>query len=103
MFGHINVFNLIGGIDYFPGPFRVTFPAGATNASFPILIADDELAELTEYFAIYIKSESFHYLVKSHRYTWIQVDILDNDCKFLFLSSVIIIITIITIVPCTYA
>ena len=81
-----DVYHLTGGIDYFPGPFLVTFPAGVTNVSFPILIADDEMAEVTESFRIYIKLDSLHYLVKQHTDIQISVTIQDNDCKSLILN-----------------
>lgn len=59
----------------------VTFPAGMTNASLYILIADDELAERLEEFDIIINSAPLHYLVKTYRYSSARICILDNDSK----------------------
>ena len=35
-------------IDYYPGPYTVTFPAGVTTASISIYITDDSSLELTD-------------------------------------------------------
>ena len=77
--------DLTGGIDYFPGPFTVVFLAGETIASFYLLIADDEVAEPTEFFFVKLDSESSHYLLKSYgTYPYhCVIYIQDDDCKFL--------------------
>ena len=75
--------DLSGGIDYFPGPFTVIFPAGATNASFHILMADDEIAEPTENVFIEFDPESSHPLLKEYRLNGdCRIIIQDDDCKF---------------------
>lgn len=80
-----NYCDFTGGIDYFPGPFDVNFPAGITNVSFRVLIADDEIAEQREAFRLYIHSNSLYYLVKSHHWRDTHVYIEDNDCKLLII------------------
>ena len=60
-------------------------PAGITNVSFTILIADDEIPERREFFYITIYSNS-NFLVQSHYpYSRIPVYIQDDDCKLIFL------------------
>ena len=71
-----------------PGPFLVTFPAGVTTASFPIFIADDEIAERVESFSIYIMRDSLHYLVKPYGSIHSHITILDNDCKLIVYSYI---------------
>lgn len=51
--------NFAGGIDYVPGPYSITMPAGATNASFNVLINDDKIHERDENFTLTINSTSF--------------------------------------------
>ena len=76
------MYDFTGGIDYFPGPFVATIPAGMINASFYILIADDEMTEAPEYFYIETDASSFHYLVKKYVLGHFYVYIDDDDCKF---------------------
>jgi len=76
----------IGNIDYFRGPFFLKFPAGVTNVTFHVLIADDELVESNEYIYFSILYQSLHHLVKTFHYTSTTVYIQDNDCKFLIKS-----------------
>ena len=42
------------GLDYVPGPYSVTIPAGEMNASFSIQIIDDDIPENVEAFVIAI-------------------------------------------------
>ena len=74
-----------GGIDYFPGPFEVKFPAGMTNVSFRALVADDEVAEYEEQFYLYIDGDSLYYLVKAYYHSTTYVYIDDNDSKLLII------------------
>ena len=76
-----NICTSTGGIDYFPAPFEVKFPAGVTNASFRVLIADDEVAEYTESFFLYIDYVSLYYLMDVYDPDRVHVYIDDNDCK----------------------
>ena len=59
------------------------FPAGVTNVTFHVLIADDKLIENSEHIYFGFLYESLHYLVKRFRYSGINVYIRDDDCKFL--------------------
>ena len=45
-----------GSVDYNTRPYNVTFPAGSTNASFDIIINDDDVLEDDEIFNISIAS-----------------------------------------------
>ena len=101
----INIYEFTGGIDYFPGPFLVTFPAGVTNASFPILIADDETPEITEYFEIYIVRDSLQYRIRTYPLSQSFITIQDNDCKLIvYVRSLIklIILYILVELLCSY-
>ena len=48
-------YNLVGGNDYNPGPYNVSFPAGAINVSFNVTINNDAIAENNETFHLIIK------------------------------------------------
>ena len=45
-----------GGVDYYSGPYNVTFPIGSTIASFDITIIDDGVLEDDEIFSVSIDS-----------------------------------------------
>ena len=47
-----------GGLDYVPGPYPVSIPAGNMSASFNISIIDDDIPENVETFVIAINSSS---------------------------------------------
>ena len=73
---------ITGGIDYFPGPYEVNFPAGVTSASFRILIANDETAERVEKFRLHIRTYySSYYRVNAYNNTRTTVYIDDDDGK----------------------
>ena len=74
----------VGNIDYFSGPFFLKFPAGVTNVTFHVLIADDKLVENSEYIYFCILHESLHYPLKRFRYSDVHIYIQDNDCKLIF-------------------
>ena len=48
-------YNPVGGNDYNPGPYNVSFPAGAINVSFNVTINNDAIAERNETFHLIIK------------------------------------------------
>ena len=52
-----------------------------TNASFRVLIADDESIENEERFTLFIDTYSLSYPVKGHRYTTAEVHINSDDSK----------------------
>ena len=72
-----------GGIDYFPGPFSVTFPAGVTSVPFNVTLADDDLVEPYETFTLYIDTSSLPDSVKRVYPYSVSVTIVDDDSKFL--------------------
>ena len=48
-------YNPVGGNDYNPGPYTVTFPAGAITVTFNVTINNDTIAERNETFYLIIK------------------------------------------------
>ena len=48
-----------GGDDYSSGPYTVIIPIGSTNASFDIIINDDDVLEDNEVFVIFIESVTY--------------------------------------------
>ena len=59
---HVRIY-IGGGIDYESGPYNVTFPIGCTNASFDIIIYDDNVFEGDESFIISIETIINHHTV----------------------------------------
>ena len=45
------------GVDYYSGPYNVTFPAGISRASFNITIINDTVLEHNETFSLFITEE----------------------------------------------
>ena len=70
-----------GGIDYQPGPYEVLFDAGATNASFSIIIVNDNVSERNESFTLSIDHSSLPTYVSVADRGQPKVIILDDDCK----------------------
>ena len=71
----------VGGIDYDPGPYDVTIPAGATSALFNVSITTDSIVELDEEFELRIDETSLPVMVTSAEPT--RVISVDNDSKLL--------------------
>ena len=72
---------LIGGVDYgVKTPLNITFPAGATCASFDVTIINDELSEKDEQFDIVIMKNSLPFGVTAGDKTTVTVE--DNDGKY---------------------
>ena len=68
-------------MDYYPGPYSVTIPAGETRASFDILIADDNLVERNKEFRLSINADTLPSGgVRIYPYT-VSVIIENDDCK----------------------
>ena len=64
--------------DYEPaGPYEVIFPAGEINASFHIIIIDDDEIENDEKLCLYISKFFCGYTDEEP----ISITIVDNDCK----------------------
>ena len=71
--------NFTGDSDYMSGPYTVNFPAGVTNASFPISLMNDLTLENNEDFILIINSSSLpDYVSKIGQAT---VTIADDDSK----------------------
>ena len=78
----VNTLHLLGeGVDYsVKTPLNVTFPAGATCASFDVIIINDELSEKDEQFDIVIMKNSLPFGVTAGDKTTVTIE--DNDCKY---------------------
>ena len=70
-----------GGVDYNSGPYTVIFPNGSTNASFNIIINDDNVLEESEVFVISIESVTYG-TVGTPRNA--RVNIIDTTSMLLF-------------------
>ena len=77
-----NLLYHIGNVDYYPGPYSITIPAGETRASFDILIADDIIVERDEVFRLSINTDTLPSGgVRINPHT-VSVIIENDDCKF---------------------
>ena len=70
-----------GGVDYTPGPYIVTFPAGVTSASFNVQIKDDNILEGNEIFKFTIDLSSLPGDVTASNPLQATVTVVDDDCK----------------------
>ena len=70
----------LGDDDYNSGPYVVTFPAGATNASFNVTIFDNNHLENNEIIYFTINSSSLPDNIVSDP-SEVTMTILDDDCK----------------------
>ena len=70
----------IGGNDYTPGPYTVTFPIGTTNASFVVSISDDTFED-NENFNVTIDRFVLSNDVVIGNYGQATVMIIDDDRK----------------------
>ena len=80
--------HFVGNIDYYPGPYSVTIPAGETRASFDILIAGDTALEKNEVFTLSVNTDTLPTGgVRIYPYS-VSVTIQNDDCKlYIKLSS----------------
>ena len=69
------------GVDYFSGPYNVTFPIGSTIASFDIAIIDDGVFEFDEIFNISITSITNGHIVGTPAVA--TVTIIDTTSKYI--------------------
>ena len=84
----VNSLDLLGGgVDYdVQAPLNVTFPAGATCASFDVTIIDDELSEKDEQFNIVVMKNSLPFGVNAGDKTIVTIE--DNDGKYYTMNNV---------------
>ena len=68
-------------MDYISGPYTVTLPAGATNASFSATINNDYILEDNEHFMLTINSSSLPTGITRGGFYQTAVTIVDNACK----------------------
>ena len=82
------IHTFIGRLDYYPGQYYITFPAGETTASFNIVIIDDNVVERDEKISLTINSNTLpNSVVRSHPYS-VSLYIEDDDkCKLLMLYN----------------
>ena len=72
----------IGSVDYHSGPYDVTFPAGQTNASFDVIINNDNILERNENFSLtIIVMKSLPRNVTTNAIAQATVTIIDNDSE----------------------
>ena len=71
-----------GGVDYYSGPYNVTFPAGVTSVSFNISIYDDDVLEDNENFSLAINIDSLPYGVIIGSPSTVLMIIRNDDSKF---------------------
>jgi len=79
-----------GGIDYYSGPYKVTFLAGITSVSFNISINDDIVLEDNEEFELIIDSGSLPNSITTGIPNISVVTITDNDSKFTYIFVCIV-------------
>ena len=65
----------LGGIDYDPGPYNLTIPAGNTSLLFTVPLAIDGILESNEEFEIRINGSSLEVLISTEP---ARVVIVDN-------------------------
>ena len=68
-------------MDYTSGPYTVTFPAGATIASFNVSVNNDYILEDNENFMLTINSSSLPTGITRGDLDQATVIIVDNACK----------------------
>ena len=85
-FQNLQSLYFLGNVDYYPGPYSVTFPAGETRASFNVLIADDNIVERDEAFTLYINANTLPSGGVRIRPYSVSIIIEDYDCKLLIIT-----------------
>ena len=73
--------DILGGVDYEPGPYSIMFPAGQTNATFSVSVMDDEVSEGNEYFNLAIDVSSLPIEVNASNPADVLVTIVDDEGK----------------------
>ena len=69
-------------LDYYPGLYYITFPAGMTTASFNITIVDDNIVERNEECSLTINNNALHNsVVRSYPYSVTLNIVNDDNCK----------------------
>ena len=71
-----------GGVDYDPGPYTVTCPAGVTSVPFDVPINDDNILENDEEFTLSILQHTLPDGVIRGSAGQAIVTIVDNDRKY---------------------
>ena len=70
----------LGGIDYDPGPYNLTIPAGDTSLLFTIPLSIDGILESDEEFEMIIDGASLEVLISTEP---ARVVIVDNGSEYL--------------------
>ena len=78
-----HAYNLTGSIDYYPGPYNVSFPAGETIISFNILITDNDVIGGNKAFRLSIDSNTLPSGGTRNSPYSVTVTIQNDDCKLL--------------------
>ena len=76
-----------GNVDYVPGPFNITIPAGTINVSFNVSITDDSITENTEAFLLNINPVSLSNKIVFGSDGGAVVTIVDDDCKLIIIIA----------------
>ena len=73
------VSDIIGNVDYYPGPYKVTFLAGQKIASLNVTITDNTMLESNKTFILIINSSSLPDNINVGDPENITVTIMDDD------------------------
>ena len=76
-----------GGVDYDSGPYAVQFDVGETNASFVVIIDNDDLKEDNETFNLNISTSSLPSSVTVGDPSQTTVTIVNDDGKYRLLET----------------
>ena len=79
---------IIGGSDFVPGPYQVTFTATQSRREFTVGIVDDTLAELPEMFQLILQPSGMLTVGTDDTAT---VTIMDNESKLTGSTSTTIV------------
>ena len=74
-------YSYIGGVDYYSGPYPVTFIAGHTTAIVEVAVRDDAISEKTEYFNLTIDPLSLPSSISVGDPCETTIIIIDDDSK----------------------
>ena len=74
-----------GGVDYHSGPYSATFFAGTTTTTFDVLISNDDIHRGARSFQLSINQLSLPNNVAIGNISQATVNIVDDDCKFIWL------------------
>ena len=73
------------GVDYHSGPYSATFFAGTTTTTFDVLISNDDIHRGARSFQLSINQLSLPNNVTIGNISQATVNIVDDDCKFIWL------------------